>query len=160
MLNAFRLVKTRYLSTAFSGDGAREFGGRWNNPGVPVVYLASSRALAALEIIVHLEDGRLLADSFSFIPVVIPESLVEYFDVRRLPVQWDAPAPTFASQSVGDEWTRSQRSAALAVPSAVIGKELNYLLNPNHPDFHRIVKDRAEPFSFDPRLRRQQGATR
>jgi RES domain-containing protein len=43
----------------------------------------------------------------------------------------------------------------LAVPSAVIPQELNYLLNPLHSDFKRIRVGHSEAFRFDPRLRRR-----
>ena len=35
---AWRLVRQRHAATAFSGEGARIFEGRWNSAGVPVVY--------------------------------------------------------------------------------------------------------------------------
>ncbi|MBC8006624.1 MAG: RES domain-containing protein, partial [Prolixibacteraceae bacterium] len=39
----------RYAGTAFSGEGARLYGGRWNRKGVPMVYTAGSQSLAMLK---------------------------------------------------------------------------------------------------------------
>ena len=49
----YRIVQAHWAASAMTGEGARMFGGRWNPPGMPAVYLAESRALAALEIIVN-----------------------------------------------------------------------------------------------------------
>ena len=42
----------------------------------------------------------------------------------------------------------------LSVPSAVIPRERDYILNPTHPDFARIRFASPEPFYFDDRLGR------
>ena len=60
--------------------------------------------------------------------------------------------PASATRLLGDAWARESRSAALAVPSAIIPEELNLLLNPNHPDFAKIKIAKPTPFAFDPRL--------
>ena len=59
-LHAWRIVKSKLAATAFSGEGARKFGGRWNSPGTPVVYLAGSTSLAILEMLVRLNAPELL----------------------------------------------------------------------------------------------------
>jgi RES domain-containing protein len=152
MISAFRICKTRHLATALSGEGARLGGGRWNSPGLPVVYTSSSLSLATLEVLVHLEDPELLAHLFSWLPLEVPDELVEWIDPATLPSEWlnDEPGP--ASRSAGDGWLRSRRSAALAVPSVVTPGEWNYLLNPAHPDFPKIQPGPAKAFRPDPRL--------
>jgi RES domain-containing protein len=152
MISAFRICKTRHLATALSGEGARLSGGRWNSPGLPVVYTSSSLSLATLEVLVHLEDPELLANLFSWIPLEIPDDLVEWIDPASLPPEWlnDEPGP--ASRTAGDGWLKSRRSAALAVPSVVTPGEWNILLNPAHPDFPKLLPGPAKPFRPDPRL--------
>ena len=54
MPEAWRIVKAKHAATAFSGEGAAKTGGRWNSRGVPVVYASSTKSLAALETLVHL----------------------------------------------------------------------------------------------------------
>jgi RES domain-containing protein len=152
MISAFRICKTRHLATALGGEGARLSGGRWNSPGLPVVYTSSSLSLATLEVLVHLEDPELLAHLFSWIPLEIPDELVEWIDPASLPPEWlnDEPGP--ASRTAGDGWIRSRRSTALAVPSVVTPGEWNLLINPAHPDFPKIMPGPAKPFRPDPRL--------
>lgn len=152
MIPAFRLCKTKHLATAFTGDGARLNGGRWNSPGLAVVYTSSSLSLATLEILVHLEDPDAFKRLFSWVPVEIPEDLVERLDPSRLPANWNTDETNPTSQSVGDSWLRSNRTAVLAVPSVVTPGEWNYLLNPAHPGFPEINIGVASSFQPDPRL--------
>ena len=69
-----------------------------------------------------------------------------------LPDGWDAMPPNLVSQSIGDRWLESSRSAVLRVPSVVVPAESNYLLNPRHPDFDRIEIAAPEVLRVDPRL--------
>ena len=55
-------------------------------------------------------------------------------------------------RAIGTEWARKQGAAVLAVPSAVIAAETNYLLNPLHPDFRRIKIGKPRKFETDLRL--------
>ncbi|WP_395946785.1 RES family NAD+ phosphorylase [Caedibacter taeniospiralis] len=152
---AYRLVKTKWLSNAFTGDGAKLYGGRWNSKGMSCVYLASSESLAILEIFVHLEDYSLL-QNYTLLQVKLPQSEIQYVDREHLPKCWqDQPAPP-ETAALGDDWLRSCQSMVLAVPSAVVPREWNYLLNPEHEKFSQVVK-RVEnlPFLVDARLWRK-----
>jgi RES domain-containing protein len=129
------------------------FGGRWNNPGVPLIYTATSQSLAALEILVHLEAPELL-EKYSMLGVEIDESLIADLDQSRLPKNWKAnPAPP-SLKAMGDEWAVSRVSAVLRMPSAVVPSEYNLVLNPLHRDFSRIKVANSSRFQFDSRLRR------
>lgn len=152
MIRAFLLCKTRYLASAFSGEGARLSGGRWNSPGLAMVYTSSSLSLASLEVMVHLEDPDAFKRLFSWLPLEIPEDLVERLDPAQLPANWNTDETNSMSQSVGDVWLRSNRTAVLAVPSVVTPGERNYLLNPVHSGFSEIKIGKAESFLPDPRL--------
>lgn len=151
MLRALRLVKARRAERAFDGEGARRYGGRWNPPGVRVVYASESAALAALELLVHLEESALLAH-YALCAVRFPEALLETLDPAALPADWRASPPPLALQEIGAAWVRDARSALLAVPSAIVPSERNFLLNPAHPDFRRVRRDPPTPFALDPRL--------
>lgn len=151
MLTAWRIVKKRYADRAFDGKAARLFGGRWNSPGVAVVYVASTRSLAALEMTVHLDRSTLLS-SFVFIPCEFDERLVAAVAHDRLPAQWRRHPPPPELAQIGDAWVKAAQSAALAVPSAIIKDETNFLLNPAHPDFSRIRIGAPQDFEFDQRL--------
>ena len=149
---AYCICKTRYAATAFDGEGAFRFGGRWNTRGARMVYTAGSLALAALEMLVHLDDDELLS-AYSFVAAEIPPALIlPVKDFRPLPKNWNASPPPVTLQRVGDEWIRSLASAVLEVPTAIVPLEQNYLLNPAHPDFARIKLERPRRFRFDQRL--------
>lgn len=152
MIPAFRLCKTKHAATAFAGEGARIAGGRWNSPGVAVVYASSTLSLATLEVLVHLDDPEAFARMFSWFGMEIPDELIELLDESKLPPGWCADETTGATQVIGDAWVRSQRSAVLAVPSVVTPGERNYLLNPVHPSISAIRIAAPQPFRPDPRL--------
>lgn len=158
MINAFRIVKTRYADSAFDGEGARVYGGRFNSAGTAVAYAAASESLAILEILVHVDQASLLP-SYSLCTAVFSEDLVENLDDNSLPEDWrDEPAP-MDTQLLGDAWVRESQSPVLAVPSVIVPREKNYLLNPAHQDFDLVRLSAPEPFSFDSRLANPLGGT-
>jgi len=147
---AFRIVKPAFAANPLSGEGARLFGGRWNPPGVRCVYAAGSRALAALELLVHASP-EILRVEFQLIEIEIPDSMIE--TRLRPPPGWDEMPPGAPSQDFGARWlARSQTKAALAVPSILIPEEMNYLINPSHPAFPNIRIRQQRAFQIDPRL--------
>ena len=150
MPDGWRIVRVERVAAAFSGEGAAAGGGRWNTPGTPVVYLSEHKSLAALETLVHL--SRRAAVRFVFFRVGVPAEVIERLPRPALSAQWRHEPPLSETQAVGDVWVRENRSAVLAVPSAIIPEELNFLLNPAHADFKKITIGKPEPFAFDPRL--------
>ncbi|MES2924077.1 MAG: RES family NAD+ phosphorylase [Verrucomicrobiota bacterium] len=152
MIRAFRLCKTKFLTSAFSGEGARLNGGRWNSPGLAMVYTSSSLSLATLEMLVHLEDPAAFARLFSWVPLEIPEDLMERLDSATLSDRWCDDETNSSSQFIGDAWLRSMRTSVLEVPSVVTLGESNYLLNPAHPRFPEIQIGEPRRFQPDSRL--------
>lgn len=150
-MRAFRIVKRRHALTAFSGDGARAYGGRWNFPGVPMVYAAHTRALAALESLAHF-GGAERQMAFVTFEIEVPERLAMHVDAAGLPRDWRSQEPSASTQALGSEWQRSGRSPALVVPSVLVPQESCVLLNPEHPDIDRIMVMYPEGFAFDSRL--------
>ena len=151
MIRAWRIVKTRYSSDAFSGEGARLYAGRWNSSGVAMVYTAGSKSLATLELLVHLHNTSTLP-SFSICPVDFDDSLVELIDPAKLPRDWQQSPSPISLQTIGDDWISRGSSVVLRVPSAVIESENNYLINPTHTHFRKLVIGSMEVFKLDPRL--------
>ncbi|MEO5712192.1 MAG: RES family NAD+ phosphorylase [Luteolibacter sp.] len=146
-----RIVQERWSATAMDGEGARRYGGRWNSPGLPAVYLAESRALAALEILVHAPREALLL-SWIVIGMEIPDDWLETASPADLPPNWRAQPSSSAAQAYGSEWLRSGRGVALVLPSVVIPEEHSLLVNPLHPRMSELKPEKPKPFSFDPRL--------
>jgi RES domain-containing protein len=150
---AWRIVKARHAHSAFSGEGARLYGGRWTSRGRRAVYTSASAALAILEVLVHLEAPALLA-AYMLVPVGIPDDLIQRLDPATLPSDWrEYPAPA-RLQELGDAWLDAGVSPALQVPSAIVPAEFNFLLHPAHPEFARILLGEPRPYTFDPRLLR------
>lgn len=150
MRQAWRIVKARHEGTAFDGEGARIYGGRWNSPGTRLVYASATLSLAALESLVHLNPP--VAFRWVAIPVSFEERLVEVMSVAGLPADWTEEPPPPSTMEVGDQWVKQARSAVLEIPSVIVRSESNYLLNPAHPDFKKVVIGKSAPFAFDPRL--------
>lgn len=146
-LTVWRLVTRRFADTAFSGEGARLYGGRWNHKGLSMVYTAGSQSLAMLEMLVQDEPLRA---NYMMIPATLPDMLViEHIDAPQLSTDWRDPAARQPLQSIGSDWATRRNSAILAVPSVVIPAETNYLLNPAHPAFAEIEIGLAQPFITD-----------
>ena len=151
MISAWRITKQKHVRTAFTGEGAKLYGGRWNSPGKPVIYTAESRALALAEILVHLESAAVLW-RYVVLQAEIDEAYIAHLDPHDLPRNWRAePAPK-RLQTLGDEWVDLGKSVVLRVPSAVVVGEFNYLLNPLHPDFSMLGLHDPEKFSIDKRF--------
>lgn len=152
-MELYRLCSRRYLSTALTGLGASLAGGRWNQRGSAVVYTAGSLSLAALECLVHF-SARTLPDDYISIAVIAPARLkIETITPSILPANWAEEDPPLVTQMIGMSWLRRQSSLLLKVPSAIIPTEFNYLINPQHPEFHRLQIGQSLPFRFDPRLK-------
>lgn len=151
MTRSWRIVKTRFAADAFSGEGARLYGGRWNSPGVAMVYTAGSVSLATLELLVHLDNTSVLP-SFAIFPVEFDDSLIELLDLATLPPDWSQSPLSTSLQTIGDDWISRASSVVLRVPSAVIENENNYLINPAHTDFKKLVIGSMEALRLDPRL--------
>jgi RES domain-containing protein len=150
--SAWRLVKKEHERDAFSGEGARRFGGRWNHRGTRVVYVSDSLALAALETFVHLGPVHVGLLFATFLLEIPDDVAVESVPIASLPPTWRLePAPD-GSKDVGSSWVKSERTAVLEVPSVIVPIQRNYVLNVSHPDFRKVVITQRDDFTFDPRM--------
>ncbi len=147
-ITAYRLVKKKWINLAFDGEGAKRFGGRWNSRGIPCVYLAASESLAMLEVMVHLDDYRALQHYCLFKLSLATGDVLTLAD-EQLPSEWqENPAPA-ETADIGDGWIASMSSLALSVPSVVVPRERNYLLNCFHPKYAELTR-RALCIDFAP----------
>ena len=138
-----RLTSKRFPVS--NGEGARLYGGRWNSAGRAAVYTAGTQSLAALEILVH---AAALGDDYIAVRIRLPVDL----RIETIPLSTLGDWETETTRSIGDRWLAGETSAILCVPSKVIPVEFNYVLNPAHPDFRRVIIADPEPFRFDQRL--------
>lgn len=146
----YRIAKCTYADD-LTGTGARLYGGRWNSEGRPMLYLASSRSLALLEVLVHLSP-LIIPDNFCVAEIEVPEHSISLLDVALLPDNWrDVSAPVILKE-LGDNFLKNNKHLLMKVPSAIVPAEHNYLLNPLHPDVKDVRIINKEPFGFDERL--------
>ncbi|MEP7013170.1 MAG: RES family NAD+ phosphorylase [Acidobacteriota bacterium] len=148
----WRIVKARRTFSAFDGEGARRFGGRWNSPGTPMVYTSGTLSLAALELLVHLDLQEEPSDLIA-IQALLPKGLqVDVLEASDLPATWrNLPSPEDLRE-LGSRWVREARTPVLSVPSVIVPRERNFLLNPLHPAMARIRVVDWEPFTLDSRV--------
>jgi RES domain-containing protein len=151
MAEGWRIVLESEVSTAFAGGGARRYGGRWNSPGVRVIYVSEHQSTAALEVFAH-NKPFLPIYTFKAFRLQWPDDLTEIFPTKKLPANWRIHPPPIETREVGDRWVKQGRSAVLALPSVISPADTNFLLNPEHPDFKRIRIHPPINFEFDPRL--------
>ncbi|MEO8714238.1 MAG: RES family NAD+ phosphorylase, partial [Acetobacteraceae bacterium] len=103
-------------------------GGRWNPPGVTVIYTAGSLSLAMLERLVQRSALR----RTMMVEAVVPDDLAIEDLMADPPPNWRARKSPEAGRA-GGAWAASGRTALLRVPSVVVPREANYLVNPDHP---------------------------
>ncbi|KVK76394.1 hypothetical protein WS90_24665 [Burkholderia cepacia] len=148
-MKLFRIADTRH--TIWSGTGAMLVGGRFNSPGRPVIYAASTFAGAMLEVLVHARIGK-VPRTHGWVEATVSDDVsVERHTPETLPREGDAAALQVARQ-FGDAWLTESRTALLIIPSVVVREEFNVLVNPAHPDASRIAATAPQPVVWDERL--------
>jgi RES domain-containing protein len=146
-----RIVQAEWSASALDGEGGCRYGGRWNLPGVVGVYVVESRALAALEILLHAPREAQWLD-WMVIELDIPDSQIVRVLPVVLPENWRAQPSSREAQAFGTNWLRSNGNPALRLPSVVIPEESSFLLNPFHPLIKELSLRMPRPFRFDSRL--------
>jgi RES domain-containing protein len=146
----YRITKCGYAAD-LSGTGARLYGGRWNSEGKPMLYLASSRSLAVLEVLVHL-DPLIIPGNYCLVEIEVPDDKITTVKVEQLPEDWRDISGPIILREFGDAFLKKQEHLLMKVPSSIVPAEYNYLLNPLHPDSFNVKLLKREPFGFDRRL--------
>ncbi|TWR25854.1 RES domain-containing protein [Mucilaginibacter pallidiroseus] len=146
----YRIANCNYI-TDLTGTGARLYGGRWNSEGKSMVYTASSRSLAVLEVLVHLPP-LMVPNNFCVAEIEVPDNSILTLNANTLPVNWQDALPPAELKQIGNQFIQETKYLMMKVPSAVVPQEYNYLLNPWHPDIKKAVIIKTSPFSFDDRL--------
>ena len=151
-MKAYRITKRKHQDAAFTGFGARQYGGRWNLPNHPAVYLSESIALAQLEILVNLGEEDSLQNYLLF-QVEVPDSQIMVLADDAYPKDWSGTRVSAGTQEVGTDFLLGGEALALAVRSCVVPQEYNLILNPEHPDAEAVIEEAVEvTLQFDSRL--------
>jgi RES domain-containing protein len=152
----YRLNPKTHREAPFSGRGAALFPGRWNLPGIPLIYTSTSVSLAFLELLVNVPTAKLSRANalYDVVQAEIADKSVTRIEVQDLPPDWNAYSPLPRStQELGTSWIRDKKLLAVSVPSAVLPIERNILINPANPAFPSKCKIlKIQPFSPDTRI--------
>jgi len=144
----YRITQRNFAD--LNGNGSRLYGGRWNGEGVAAVYLASSRSLAMLEALVHLDINN-IPDYLCIMQVEVPDDVAE-LDDAVLAETWERYDDQYALKQIGNKFLIKKEKLLLKVPSAVVKQEFNFLFNPLHPKAAQAKIIGIENFTFDSRL--------
>jgi RES domain-containing protein len=146
----WRLYRARH-GPGLDGMGGTFADGRWHRQGELVVYFGASAAIVVLERLAYINPDLLPDDlrlgQFDF---ATPDDAVQVSALARLPDDWIQKEPT--TRKIGNRWLRARSSCLLAVPSAILPEETNYVFNPRHAAANSLRLIRERQFSFDPRL--------
>ncbi len=150
-MKVYRIEREKHLNTTLKGIGAALTDGyRWNSKNTYLVYTAESRALAILEICVHLDLSEDLPNDRYYMEIDIPDDItILELQSKDLPENWDSKPPISETQFIGDDFVTEGDAAVLKVPSSIVHQEFNYLINPNHPDSKKISVVSKTPLRFD-----------
>ncbi len=145
----YRITLTKFADKLIASGRAA----RWNPNETEVIYTASSRSLACLENVVHRSQLG-LSQLFSIMTIEVSDTIKkEIINPVDLPAGWREFPQMPLTQSIGEKWISNAQTAILQVPSSIIEEEVNYLINPQHPDFRKIKLLRADRFVFDLRIK-------
>lgn len=146
------MLRKTFARAPFDGEGAYLYGGRWSSPGTRLSYTSEHQSLAMLEYFVHLDADDAPPD-LVLATAEIPDDLpTERFAADELRSHWRrSPAPAELAR-IGDDFVRKTERCVLIVPSALAPHEDNWLLNPRHASFRRVIVSSLEPLSYDRRM--------
>ncbi|MEN9448282.1 MAG: hypothetical protein RJA25_1572 [Bacteroidota bacterium] len=147
----FRICNSRFAND-MNGIGSKLYGGRWNNVGNAAVYTSSTRALSALEVLVHMPPNNVKSIDFSLVVIDVPENSLEEVSYVTIKDELKTNGLSSNFKSIGDAWLKGHSSLLLKIPSVVIPEEANFLINPLHQDFYKIKVKQISLFEFDKRL--------
>ena len=152
MTRLYRVLRQAYARAPFDGEGAYRYGGRWSSPGTRLSYASEHQSLAMLEYFVHLDRDDSPGDLVLAIADVPDGVTKEQVEIKNLPASWRQSAAPAELTRIGDDFAQRAQHCLLLVPSVLAPRENNCLINPEHPEFKKIVVHKAEPLSYDPRM--------
>lgn len=152
MAIVYRVVRQKYADRPLDTTGIWLNGGRWNPPGVGILYTAEHSALALVEILVHMPQVP-YADlpTYRLFSLEIPDASRRVLPAGELPLYWNDNSYA-RSQHILRDWLMQPDVLALGVPSSVLPDGVNYLLHPAHFHYSAIRIIEEKPLVIDPRL--------
>lgn len=151
-IRLWRIDQERHFKAWQTGEGAFRVGGRWNTPGVRVVYASLDPATACLEVAVHKGFEVLdMAPHYLTSATIIDTSKIRVIEPADIPnPNWLTPAPPSKNQQKhGNDLLRE--NACILIPSAVSRHSWNLIFDADHLEglYEDVVQER---YALDPRL--------
>ena len=146
------MCRSVYADEPFDGMGATFRAGRWHVRGARVAYASLESTTATLEVYMSVEREA-FDDEWTQVVAEIPDELVAELGPDDWPPDWDRLPHPVSTQRIGTDWLERATSLALRVPSTVQRPPpWNVLVNPLHPDAHRIRVESRHVLELDVRL--------
>ena len=152
MAIVYRVVRQKYADRPLDVTGTWLNGGRWNPPGIGILYTAEHPALALVEILVHMPQVPYdELPAYRLFSLELPQDSQRVVDAVALPPYWQENT-YHRSQYLLADWLAKPDVLALGVPSSVMPSGINYLLHPAHNGYGSIRVIDEKPLVIDPRL--------
>lgn len=150
-MTVFRIASANYIAD-LSGNGSKLYGGRWNEKGVAMVYFASSRAMAIMELLVHLMPEDLYKD-YAIAEFKVPDDKILKISLTELPDNWKDEEREVYLKKIGKKFIDDGRYLLMQIPSILVEEENNFIMNPSHTDAQKVKLISQRIFKFDRRLK-------
>lgn len=152
-MDVYRIAREIYIGD-INGEGAKKYGGRWNQKGTSVLYTSQHESLATLELLVHT-PGYAIPKDLKMLVLTLPDKISSTeIRIEDLPSDWDSyPAPDSLAK-IGTKWVNSRNTLICKVPSVIIPSEWNILINPAHREISRIERKEVRSVNLDGRLKK------
>ena len=140
-MELFRITRIKYLENYTGRGGSFLNGARWNEPGIPVLYFASTPSVALLEMANYLPSPRLIPADYRLGIYSLPDNTSsKTVTVENLPSDWSRYPYPSSTQEIGSQWLNEGNSLILFVPSVAVpaGLENIAVINPRHPEIDRL----------------------
>ena len=147
----YRIASPKYIED-LSGAGSKQYGGRWNDKGVAMVYFAQSRAMAVMEVLVHIRPEEIDRDFVLAVFEILDENVLT-IDITELPKAWKEKSEVETLKEIGNKFIKDSKFLLMKVPSVIIEEDYNLIFNPNHPQAHKIRLVEKRIFKFDIRFK-------
>lgn len=152
-MHLYRIDRVKYASNILSGQGAMLHGGRWNHKNTAAVYTSATRALALLEILVHIRKAGLMPKDRIMVTIEIPDQDLIQIPSSSLPQSWrEKPNGPKSNMDLFESEVIQNDSLGMAVPSVILPEEYNYVLNPMASSFNQVAVVDVVPLDWDYRL--------
>lgn len=147
----YRIASPKFIED-LSGAGSKQYGGRWNDKGVAMVYFAESRAMAVMEVLVHLRPEEIDREFVLAVFEVLDDSVLTIY-TKDLSKNWKEESEVETLKEIGNKFIEENKFLLMKVPSVIIEEDYNLVFNPNHPHSNKIRLVEKRFFKFDVRFK-------